>query len=456
MPHESFGERCAVLGSGMAGLFAARVLSDHFDQVVLIDRDEVPDTPTVRGGVPQNKHFHALLPGGLAIGQNLFPGLAEDLEAAGAVPCVAGQDFYAFRPEGKSYALAVYQPDPRPMGIIYFMSRGLLEHCVRNRVEALPNVTTLYRSIVREPLTDLGRVAGVVLNGGERVSADLVVDATGKNACSIRWLDALGFEAPPESTIKCDFAYASAVLRPPDPGAIGGAGFFVLPDPDGEYNTRGAYLVRIEDDLWLAGLGGRFNDYPPVDLDGWRAFGRTLNWPIWDELVSTAELVTEPAPFRFPRSLRRHFERLERFPDGLVLLGDAVCHYNPVYGQGMSAAACQAQALGELLHRRALESRSVHGLALEFFPEAFEVTRTPWALAAAADFQDARTTGDFPTEELPSLGKFLSLSALADTDPEASRLAADLLTLTRPLSALDEPPWPERLALQPSSAVSSE
>jgi 2-polyprenyl-6-methoxyphenol hydroxylase-like FAD-dependent oxidoreductase len=360
---------------------------------------------------------------------------------------MAGEDFFAFRPEGKSYALGVYQPEPRPLGIIYFMSRPLLEHCVRRRVEALPNVATRYKSLVRAPLIETGRVVGVVLDGGQQVSADLVVDATGKNACSIRWLSELGFDAPAESVIKCDFAYASAVLRPPDPTAIGGAGFFVLPDPDAQYNTRGAYLVRIEDDLWLAGLGGRFSDYPPVDVEGWRSFGRTLSWPIWDELVGSAELVTEPAPFRFPRSVRRHFERLERFPDGLVLLGDSICHYNPVYGQGMSAAACQAQALGELLDRRASESGNMTGLALEFFPQAYEVTRTPWALAAAADFQDGRTSGDFPTEEMEKLVRFLTLATLAESDPEAARLAADLITLTRSLSALDEPPWPERLAV---------
>jgi flavin-dependent dehydrogenase len=439
-----------VLGSGIAGLFASRVLSDYFDEVIVIDRDDIPETPTMRGGVPQGKHFHALLPGGLAIGQQLFPGLSEDLEAAGAVRCMAGQDFYAFRPEGKSYALAVYQPEPRPMGIIYFMSRALLELCVRRRVEAISNVETRYRSIVRAPLSKGDRVVGVALDGGDTVSADLVVDATGKNACSLRWLATLGFEAPTESVINCDFAYASAVLRPPDPASVGGAGFFVLPNPEGPHNTRGAYVVRIEDDLWLAGLGGRFGDFPPIDLDGWRAFGRSLSWPVWDELVGTAEVVTHPVPFKFPRSVRRHFERLERFPDGLLPLGDAVCHYNPVYGQGMSAAACQAQALGEVLCLRETDSRNLTGLALEFFPHAYEVTRTPWALAAAADFQDARTTGDFPIEEVEHLAKFISLASLVDTDRDAAQLAADLVTLKRPLSALDEPPWPEKLAPQPS------
>jgi 2-polyprenyl-6-methoxyphenol hydroxylase-like FAD-dependent oxidoreductase len=437
--------RAAVVGSGMAGLFSARILSDHFDEVVLIDRDDVPGGPATRQGVPQGKHFHALLPGGLGIACDLFPGFADDLKAAGAVPCVGGRDFFAFRPEGKSYDLTTYRPEPRPSGTIYFMSRGLLEDCVRHRVSALANVTTRDRALVREPQSDGPTVTGVVLEGGERVNADLVVDATGRHARSVGWLAPLGFDAPDESVVNCDFAYASAVLRPDDPGAIGGAGFFVLPKLQST-EVRGAYLVRVENDTWLAGLGGRFGDYPPTDVPGWREFGRSLAWPIWDELVSAAEMVTTPAPFRFPRSVRRHFERLERYPDGLVPLGDAICHFNPVYGQGMSAAACQARALGDVLDRRAGQSRDLSGLALEFFPEAYEVTRTPWALAAAADFQDPRTTGDFPHEELESLGMLMVLGTLADDDPEAAQLLNDVVTLSQPLAALHRPPWSQRLA----------
>jgi 2-polyprenyl-6-methoxyphenol hydroxylase-like FAD-dependent oxidoreductase len=430
----------------MAGLFTARILSDHFDEVVLVDRDDIPPSPHARHGVPQGKHFHALLPGGLDIACELFSGFTDDLLAAGAVACVGGQDFFAFRPEGKSYAIAAYQPEPKPVGTIYFMSRPLLEHCLRRRVSELPNIETRYRSLVRQVLAADGRVTGIVIEGGEEVAADLVVDASGRNARTMHWLTTLGFETPAESVVNCDFAYASAVVRPSDPEALGGAGFFVLPKPDGPHTTRGAYVVRIEGDLWIAGLGGRFGDYPPTDIDGWREFGRTLVSPAWDEVLGMAEVVTPPVGFKFPRSVRRHFERLERFPEGLLALGDSVCHFNPLYGQGMSAAACQARALGQVLDRRARASQDLTGLAFDFFPEAFEVTRTPWALAAAADFQDGRTTGDFPMEEWQSLAMFQLAVSLADTDPEAAKLTADIFTLARPLSALLEPPWPAKLA----------
>jgi 2-polyprenyl-6-methoxyphenol hydroxylase-like FAD-dependent oxidoreductase len=453
VPHNIIARRAVVLGSGMAGLFSARILSDYFDDVVLIDRDDVPDSPCTRAGVPQGKHFHALLPGGLNIASELFSGFTDDLRAAGAVPCVGGQDFVAYRPEGKSYSIAVYQPEPKPLGLIYFMTRSLLEHCLRRRVQDLPNVETHYRSLVRDALTVDGRVTGVVIDGGERVVADLVVDASGRNARTVQWLATLGFDAPLESVINCDFAYASAVVRPSDPEALGGTGFFVLPKPDGPHNTRGAYVVRIEGDKWLAGLGGRFGDYPPTDLDEWRQFGRTLAYPVWDDVLNTTEPVTKPAAFRFPRSVRRHFERLDRFPDGLVALGDSVCHFNPLYGQGMSSAACQARALGDVLDRRSRASQDLTGLALEFFPEAFEVTRTPWALAAAADFLDGRTTGDFPVEEMQSLGMLQLATTLAATDPQAAQLTADIITLVRPLSSLHTPPWPEKLAHNAAQAT---
>jgi 2-polyprenyl-6-methoxyphenol hydroxylase-like FAD-dependent oxidoreductase len=442
--------RAAVLGSGVAGLFAARVLADHFEEVVLVERDDVPDPPSPRGGVPQGNHFHALLPGGLGVAGELFPGFTEELVAAGAVAAVAGRDLVAYRPEGKSYALAVHQPEPMPMGTFYCMSRPLLEHCLRRRVHELPNVRTRYRSFVRDALTEGGRVTGLVVEGGERIPADLVVDAGGRNARTLRWLEALGYDAPPESVINCDFAYASALVRPADPDAIEGAGFFVLPRRDGHDAPRGAYAARVEGGNWIVGLGGRFGDYPPARLDGWRAWGRTLAHPIWDEVVSRAELLTAPAAYRFPRSVRRHFERLDRFPDGLVPLGDAVCHFNPLYGQGMSAAACQARALADVLGRRARESRGLSGLALELFPELFAATRTAWALAAAADFREARTTGDFPMEEVQSLMRFGALTELAPSDPEAARLVADITSLVRPLTAVDEPPWSERLADDPA------
>ena len=449
MNSASISRRATVIGAGMAGLFAARVLSDYFDEVVILDRDDLPASARPRSGVPQGRHLHTMLPGGLEIACSYFSGLAADLEGAGAIRSRFGQDVTIFRPDGRSFLAAAPRREPLETGIVYYsMSRSLFEHLIRRRVSAIPNIVIRSRAAVLRPLLADGSVNGVVLDGGEEVSADLVIDASGRNARSINWLGDLGYEAPAESVVGCDFAYASAVLRPVDPGAIQGSGVLVLPDPASDTPTRGGYLVRIEGDRWMAGLAGRFGDYPSADPDAWRAFGRSLNWPGWDDLVGSAELEGALSTFRFPRSVRRHFEKLEDFPEGLIPLGDAICHFNPVYGQGMSAAACEIRALDHVLERRSRDRSGLHGIAKEFFPMASEATRTPWALAAGSDFIDPRTTGDFPSDELDHLLRYVQLGALIDTDPEAASLFVDIYNLRKPLSALEEPPWLERLSAE--------
>ena len=440
------GAQAVVIGSGIAGLFAARVLADHVGEVVLMDRDDIASTPNVRDGVPQGKHFHGLLAGGLKIAGELFPKFTDDLDRAGAIAADIGQDLAVYQPQGKSYAIDSYKPEPEPLGTMYVQSRALLEHCIRQRVEAVANVTVRYGTRVDELMVATRDVVGVVTSGGERLEADLVVDATGRNSHTARWLEQLGYAKPRESVVNCDFAYSSAFLRPRDPEAVSEVVTLILPSPLGDHSSRLGALVRLEDDVWLAGLAGRYGDFPPADWEGFRSFGKTLPYSIWDELVETADPIAPPAPFRFPRSVRRHYEQLDEFPSGLLPIGDAICHYNPFYGQGMSAAAGQAAALGGLLAQRAQSGAGVDNLAMEFFPHAYEWTRAPWAFAAAADFADPRCTGDFPTEEVASLELLQFITSQAPTDPAAAALAHDVASLSRPLEALHQPPWPQRLA----------
>ena len=441
--------RAVVIGSGIAGLLAARVLADHVDRVTVLDRDLLPDGPTARDGVPQGRHLHTLLPGGLELISEQFPGLVDELVAGGAVPLRFGQDVVFHRTEGRSYLVAVHRPEPLVTGVSYLsMSRGLLEHVLRKRVRGLPGVEVRDRAVVRGPLADGAAVRGVVLEGDRRVDADLVVDATGRPARSIGWLDGLGFEAPVESVIHCDFAYSSAVLQPSDDGLLAGGGMLVLPDPSSAFPTRGGYLTRIEGGLWIAGLGGRSGDYPPTDPTAWLEFGRTLDTPEWAALVGTAEIVDGPRAFRYPSSVRRHFERLDRFPSGLLVLGDAVSHVNPLYGHGMSAAAGQARVLDQVLGDRDRRGLDLAGTAPEFFVGAQEVTRAPWAMAAGSDFLSPGTTGDFPADEMENLLRLVELSRLVDSDADAASLFVDVFTLRRPWSTLETSPWRDRLTPQ--------
>ena len=441
--------RAVVVGAGIAGLLTARVLADHFDRVTILDRDRLPDGPTTRTGVPQGRHLHTLLPGGLEQAAELLPGLVDTLVAGGAFPMRFGQDLRIHRPEGRSYLSAIYRPEPLVTGISYLsMSRGLLEHTVRSRVNELANVEVRDQTVARDPIVEDGSVRGVALEGGEQVRSDLLVDAAGRPGRSLGWLDGLGIERPEVSVVHCDFAYSSAILHPADPDILPGGGVLILPDPASATPTRGGYVTRIEGGLWIAGLCGRSGDYPPVERSDWRAFGRTLSSPDWDGLVGTAEVVDGPAAFRYPSSVRRHFERLDRFPEGLLVIGDAVCHANPLYGHGMATAVGQSRVLSHVLDDTGRRGGDRTCVARDFFAGAYETTRGPWAMAAGSDFLSGGATGDFPDDEVENLLRLVELGKLVhdDVDAEAASLFVDLFTLRRPWAVLETSPWRERLS----------
>ena len=222
------------------------------------------------------------------------------MDRAGAIAADIGQDLAVYQPQGKSYAIDSYKPEPEALGTMYVQSRALLEHCIRQRVEALPNVTARYGTRVDELMGTTRDVVGVVTAGGEHLEADLVVDATGRNSHTARWLEQLGYAKPRESVVNCDFAYSSVFLRPRDPQAVSEVVTLVVPSPLGDHSSRLGALIRLENDIWLAGLAGRYGDFPPADWQGFRSFGKSLPYSIWDELVETAEPVTPPAPSAFP------------------------------------------------------------------------------------------------------------------------------------------------------------
>jgi len=436
--------RAIVVGSGIAGLVTSAALARHFKSVTLIDRDTISSEPADRNGVPQSYHFHGLLPGGLEIMMELFPGFSDDLLKAGSLT-PGPSEFYAYLPEGKSYSIMRFQPQPQspPAGFppTHIQSRRLLERCLRDRVESVANIETRYESMVRDLLIEDGQVCGVKLEGtGETLEADLIIDATGRVSRTLGWLDTLGFERPAESHIHCDFAYTSVFLKPATPDLFTDVGFFLGSDPQSPHPNGGGALVRMEEGLWLAMVAGRFGDHPPTTLSGLLEFARTLIEPRFHELISKAQVLNEPHHFKFPRSIRRHYERLEEFPEGLLPIGDAISHNNPVYGQGMSSAARQAQALGILVGERADSNQTLAGLWRDYFPRMFEETRAPWLFAAMADFARPQCTGDFPSEEQASIERLTELMQLGDNgDAEAAALVANVGAMRMPLAALHDP-----------------
>lgn len=429
---EHVGRHAVVVGNGMAGLFSAAVVSQFFDHVTVLDRDAEPTWAAPRKAVPQGYHFHALLLGGLEAMEHWFPGFTDEMVEAGSVPMQIGRDFSAWWNEGRSYSLQAFLPEPFDGEVMYTQTRPLLESCVRRRVSALRNVTFRHRATVTSPLVADGRVIGVALADGSTCSADLVIDAGGRNGMTARWIEAMGYGAVPESHVECGVHYATAMVTPSDWDALDGVATFILDSGEGEHGSRSGIVVRTDHGRWIVGLAGRYGDAPPTDWQGFVEFGATLPWPIWSEMVATVAPTDEIHSYALPRSIRRHFEHIDSFPNGLLPIGDSICFFNPAHGQGMSSAAVQCRLLETALIERAQTGRTVDGLASELFPALAEWIRGPWALAAAIDFGHPECSGDFPVGDLGDL----ELLGRAAADPSTAGVALDIVMLRKPLSAV--------------------
>ena len=372
-----------VLGGGIAGLLAARVLADAYHEVTVVDRDGFARGSEPRPGAPEGRHIHALLARGQQVLEELFPGLTAELEACGApVGDVLGDARLLFG--GHRLARA-------ETGLIALSaSRPLLEDRVRARVRALRGVRFAPPGDVvgLRPSPDRRRVTGVRLlrradgSAEEALDAELVVDATGRDSRAPAWLEALGFARPEEARVRVDVGYATRRYRLP-PDVLGGDLACVHgPAPA---RPRGGALARLEGGVWMLTLFGMAGDYPPTDPAGFAAFARSLPFPDLHDAVGAAEPVDDPVGFRFPADVRRRYERLRRFPQGFLVVGDALCSFNPIYGQGMTVAALQALALRHHL-RPPRHLDSGHGPGTRPVLRALaRVTDAPWELTLGAD-----------------------------------------------------------------------
>jgi 2-polyprenyl-6-methoxyphenol hydroxylase-like FAD-dependent oxidoreductase len=371
------GDRAVVLGAGLAGLLAAHVLTDAYGQVAVIDRDELPEAPRHRRGVPHGRHLHALAARGQQALEELFPGLTAELVAHGAP---AG----SLLTNARLY-LSGHRLRQADTGLVLLCaSRPFLEGHVRARVRALPNVTLLDRcdAVGLATTPDGRRVTGARVlrradNSAEQLlRAELVVDATGRGSRAPVWLEAFGYARPAKEQVRIGLGYATRTYRLP-PDALDGD-LAVLQAATPQHPRTGA-LQRLEGDRWMLTLAGILGDHPPVNPDGFLDFARSLRFPDIYQTVRNAQPLDDPVPFRFPASVRHHYERLDRFPDGLLVLGDAVASFNPIYGQGMSVAAVEALAL-----RRYLE-RGTEPQPRRWFRDLARVVDVPWDMAAGGD-----------------------------------------------------------------------
>jgi 2-polyprenyl-6-methoxyphenol hydroxylase-like FAD-dependent oxidoreductase len=420
-------------------MLAARVLSDHFDGVTLLERDCFAETPTARKGLPQGRHVHVLLERGRRAVERFLPGLTGELVRAGAEPFDFTQDVAWMNP----YGWYVRFPDDfLQLG----STRDLIDWAVRGRVAALPNVRIQQGAdvsgLIRGP-GDGGRVAGVRLQsrtadaevdrGGAELAADLVVVADGRNSRLPEWLTALGVEPPEETVVNSFQGYASRFYRPPAEFESNWKALYIQQAPPGD--PRGGLILPVEGGRWLVSLVGGDGDYPPTDEAGFLSFARSLRSPALYEAIARAEPLTPIAGQRATENRLRHYDRLGRFPDGVVAVGDAVCAFNPVYGQGMTAAALGAEVLDHWLREESSHRRPGRGRV--FQRRLARATAAAWQLSAGADY-GFRTTEGAPQGRVARLtGCYIAgVMRAATKRPWIRRRLTAVLHLLRPPMAL--------------------
>ena len=368
-----------VVGGSIAGLVAARAVAGQASSVVVLERERLTDDVVPRGHVPQGRHLHLLLAGGLALLREWFPGIGEELESLGAVP-VDGRGAWVF--QGGAYRA---QGDWGPP--VLCLTRPLLEYVVRARVAALPNVTVEDGVLVDRVVVDGQRVTGVVVDGVER-PAELVIDCSGRNSRIAHDLAKSGRLEPPVTQVGIDIGYASFLMQR-SPGDLDG-GFVACVDNPGSF--RGGSALPVEGERCQVTLAGVHGDVPPGDEEGVRSFAGSLPSPAIGQLMDRCKRVSEIATYRFPSSQRRHYEKTQLL-QGLVTLGDASSSFDPIYGQGMSSAALQAAALERVVQSVGLQSPE---LPRKFHSKAARVIDGPWRIAVGGDFGHPATVGVRP------------------------------------------------------------
>lgn len=421
-------EHAVIVGGSMAGLVAARVLLDGFETVTVIDRDPLPDELEIRTGVPQARQPHVLLEAGRAMLEDLVPGYGEDLISAGGLLVDGTSDF-------RYYDQGDFVADGPTRQLMYFASRPLLELILRRRVAALDSVRVRSGCQFVDYLVDdaATTVEGVVVRGNgtdqETIRADLVVDATGRTSRTPTWLETHGYTPPALDEVHIDLAYSSTLIeRPPDERRT----LYVPLSPP---RTRGGAAFPIEGDRWLVNVHGIHGDHPPTDTEGFADFAASLPTPELKRLLDDHPRASEDiVKYPIPSNRRYRYEALDQFPDGLLVIGDAIASFNPVYAQGMSVAALEAVVLH---HTLATGGRDE--LALRFFDHAEEVIDIAWRMAVGADFGFAQTTGPKP-RGIDLFSQYLSrLTRKAHTDGELRHAFYQAIVMERPPTSLLRP-----------------
>ncbi|BBZ39991.1 FAD-dependent oxidoreductase [Mycobacterium conspicuum] len=421
------GGHAVVLGASMGGLLAARVLADFYDRVTVVERDTLPVGPVNRRGVPQGRLIHAVLARCTQVLDELFPGFVDELTAMG-VESWDGDLSRLWLSVGGHQTVRSGRAPNAP--VILFPSRPLLESTVRRRVQAIANVRFLeaHDVVGLRATPNHDRVTGVkvVDRAADRaatLSADLVVDATGRGSRTPVFLEELGFGRPPEDELTVQLAYACQSVRL-KPGSVTEHLIGLFPEP-GRPTMFG--LVRNEDDTWMVAIGTMAGAEPPRRRAEMLEFAADFVPTHVLDALREAEPLGEVVHHRVPSNRWRRYDKMRRTPDGLLVMGDAVCSFNPVYGQGMTVAAIEATVLSECLHR------GKRGLPRRFFRSSAKKIQVAWQTAVGSDLALPEVVGSRPVSMRITNALLEHVLTATEVDPV---VAAQFMRIT----AMVDPP----------------
>ena len=389
---EHVKNQAIVVGGSIAGMLAARVLADSFENVIIIETDKLPDHASIRKGVAQSVQPHVLFTKGYRILEELFPGISASLSAAGAISIDWAKEFHYFT-EGRWSA---NNPDDSDI-VSVTCSRPLIEWAIRQKLTQFSNVQFLEQHRVTGLLANFKQTAitGVCLhslvdNTSHSMPASLVVDAAGRRSNAPQWLKTLGFTPPPETVINPFLGYATRRYRQPEGFTSDWKVLLISQQPPS--NTRLGYLAKIENGEWIATLGGYGHDFPPTDEAGFLEYASTLSSPQFYEAIKNAQSISPIYAHRATANRMRHYEKI-KLPFGFLALGDAVCALCPVYGQGMTVSALSAIVLQDWLKTSQNSKTNFLGNPASFQKNLAKSNQLHWMLATSQDSRFPTTAG---------------------------------------------------------------
>jgi 2-polyprenyl-6-methoxyphenol hydroxylase-like FAD-dependent oxidoreductase len=413
-----------VIGASVAGLLAAAALSEVYPEVTVYDRDTLPADPAPRRGVPQSRQLHAIQARGVQALDELLPGFKDELTAAGGVLCDMQGDLHWYLDD---YLLKPAHTGLEGIGI----SRPVLETLIRSRVSRLRGVSVRDGAEVTGLDVHSGLVTGVTVAhartpgaAAETVAADLVVDAAGRGSRTPAWLSEFGFPAPASTRIRAGVSYVTRFYAREPQQLDGRFGTLVTPYPG---KPRGAAVLRQEGDRWVVLLAGMVGTEPPLDEDGMIGYAQRLACPDIAAVLRESTPLTEPLKYSYPESAWLHYEALSAYLGSYLVIGDAFCTFNPIYGQGITVAALQALRLRELL------PAADPDLALRYFAAVGRLVAAAWETSASSDLRFPQVEGKRRPEAgvLNAYGE--KFRAAASVDPALGR------TFLRVANMIDKP-----------------